>query len=115
MESLTPSQRARRRLLGNRLAVSGGLFLLGLFLLILLFPRFSRYSPLALSEAQFAPPSASHWFGTDVHGRDLLARIVYGTRVSLLVGAVGAGVSLLIGVSWGAVAGYVGGRCDSSM
>lgn len=78
-------------------------------------PAAVTHSPLALSDAQFDPPSYRHWLGTDVHGRDLLSRIVYGARISLLVGLVGAGVSLVIGVMWGAVAGYLGGRCDQIM
>jgi len=74
-----------------------------------------RYQPDRLSEEQFQPPSPRHWFGTDVHGRDLWSRAAYGARVSLLVGIVGAGVSLVIGVLWGAIAGYVGGRTDGVM
>jgi peptide/nickel transport system permease protein/oligopeptide transport system permease protein len=70
---------------------------------------------VALSDAQFEPPSAGHWCGTDVHGRDLLSRLVYGARISWLVGIVGAGVSLVIGVLWGATAGYLGGRWDNLM
>jgi ABC-type dipeptide/oligopeptide/nickel transport system permease subunit len=73
------------------------------------------HDPDTLSNDQFQPPSAAHWFGTDVHGRDLLSRVFYGAQVSLLVGAVGALVSLVIGVLWGAVAGYLGGRWDSVM
>jgi peptide/nickel transport system permease protein/oligopeptide transport system permease protein len=76
-------------------------------------PQAVTWTPTALSDAQFAPPSRAHWLGTDVHGRDLLSRLVYGTRISLLVGIVGAGMSLVIGVSWGALAGYLGGRWDS--
>jgi len=71
--------------------------------------------PDQLSDDQFRPPSARHWFGTDVHGRDLLSRVLYGAQVSLLVGIIGAAVSLVIGVFWGAVAGYLGGRTDSLM
>ena len=56
-----------------------------------------------------------HWFGTDVHGRDLMARVFYGAQISLVVGMVGAVVSLVIGVLWGAIAGYLGGRTDSIM
>ena len=74
-----------------------------------------RNDPDTLSNAQFQPPSAAHWFGTDVHGRDLLSRVFYGAQVSLLVGAVGALVSLVIGVLWGAVSGYLGGRWDGAM
>jgi oligopeptide transport system permease protein len=76
-------------------------------------PRAMAWSPNALSEEQFQAPRGEHWFGTDVHGRDLLSRVFYGARISLLVGVVGAGVSLVIGVLWGAIAGYVGGRIDS--
>jgi peptide/nickel transport system permease protein/oligopeptide transport system permease protein len=74
-----------------------------------------RYDPDQLSEETFQPPSAKHWFGTDVHGRDLFSRVLYGAQISLLVGLVGAGVSLVIGVLWGAVAGYAGGRLDSAL
>ena len=62
-----------------------------------------------------SPPSAEHWLGTDILGRDLLSRILYGARISLLVGFVATGVALIIGVSWGIVAGYLGGRVDSIM
>jgi ABC-type dipeptide/oligopeptide/nickel transport system permease subunit len=82
---------------------------------ILLAPAFSPYRANATSDAQFQPPGARHWLGTDVHGRDLLTRICYGAQISLLVGAVGTGVSLIIGVTWGAVAGYLGGRVDALM
>jgi peptide/nickel transport system permease protein/oligopeptide transport system permease protein len=70
------------------------------------------HDPNRLSDAQFMPPGAQHWFGTDVHGRDLFSRVLFGAQISLLVGVVGTVVSLVIGVLWGAVAGYVGGRTD---
>lgn len=73
------------------------------------------WSPVGLSETQFHAPDSKHWFGTDVHGRDLLSRVCYGARISLVVGLVGASVSLVIGVLWGAVAGYLGGRWDAVM
>src|SRR3954447_26602508 len=75
----------------------------------------SSINPNSVSDAQFAKPNSHYFFGTDVHGRDLLARICYGARVSLLVGILGAAVSLVIGVSWGLVSGYVGGRTDAAM
>ncbi|MGA3181845.1 MAG: ABC transporter permease [Verrucomicrobiota bacterium] len=124
---LSPNQRAWRRFLCNRLAVAS-LFLLGaLVALILVWPMFSRpqfapllpraltHGPNAVSDAQFQPPGAQFWFGTDVHGRDLLSRVCAGARLSLFVGLVGTAVSLVIGVLWGAVAGYRGGRCDAVM
>ena len=60
-------------------------------------------------------PSLQHWLGTDIFGRDMLTRIMYGGRVSLMVGFIATAVALLIGVTWGAVAGYVGGRVDAVM
>src|SRR5437763_6304622 len=78
--------------------------------------RFAReHNPDRVSDDQFQRPSLQHWFGTDVHGRDLFSRALYGAQISLLVGAVGAGVSLIIGVLWGAIAGYIGGRVDGLM
>ena len=112
---LSPNERAWRRFRRNRLARISAWFLAGVVLLVLLWPLVSPHNPDALSDNQFQPPSAKHWFGTDVHGRDVFTRVMYGAQISLLVGIVGAGVSLIIGVTWGATAGYVGGRTDSSM
>ena len=61
------------------------------------------------------PPSMQHWLGTDVFGRDMLTRIMWGGRVSLTVGFIATAVALAIGVVWGAVAGYIGGRVDMVM
>jgi oligopeptide transport system permease protein len=109
----SPGRLAWQRFKRNRPAVVSLVFLLGIITLIFLGPVFSPYDPDAISDTQFQPPHAQHWFGTDVHGRDLLTRICFGARISLLVGAVGAAVSLIIGVSWGLVAGYLGGRVDA--
>lgn len=113
--SSSPNRRAWRRFRRNRAAGVSAVFLLVLVGLALLWPLVSPYAPDAISDAQFQDPGPRHWLGTDVHGRDLLTRVMFGTRISLLVGAVGAGVSLVIGVLWGAVAGYVGGRLDGLM
>lgn len=68
-----------------------------------------------LSADQFAPPSLQHPFGTDLNGRDLLYRVLSGARVSLLVGVCAALVSLLVGTSYGLIAGYTGGKTDAAM
>lgn len=111
----SPTGQAWQRFKSNRAGWCSAWFLAGFVLLAALWPALAPYPPDAISDAQFRPPSAAHWFGTDVHGRDLLTRVLYGARISLLVGGVGAGVSLVIGVLWGAVAGYVGGRLDGLM
>ncbi len=122
LPAASPNQQAWRRFKKNRAAVLSAWFLLLLLLAIAGWPLFLKISganfvqahnPDQLSDAQFAPPDARHWFGTDLHGRDVFSRVLFGAQISLLVGVVGAGVSLIIGVLWGAVAGYVGGRVDS--
>jgi len=104
------------RLRRNHLAVFG-LVVLGLFIVIaLLTPWIAPYSYQAQDlELGASPPSAAHWLGTDIFGRDLMTQIMYGGRISLAVGFVATAVALLIGVTWGAVAGYVGGRTDAVM
>lgn len=114
-QHLSPNQRAWLRFKNNKAAKFSAVFLFILLAVILAWPWISPYKPEAVTEARFDPPSWQHWFGTDVHGRDLLTRVFYGARISLIVGAVGACVSLIIGVSWGAIAGYVGGRTDNAM
>lgn len=111
----SPSRRAWQRFQQNKLAVGSAWFLLAIVVLVAVWPLVSPHNPDTLSDEQFRPPSLKHWFGTDVHGRDVFSRVLYGARISLLVGIVGAGVSLVIGVSWGATAGYIGGRLDSGM
>src|ERR1043166_5037016 len=126
----SPSSRAWRRFGQNRPAVVSAWFLAALVSIVVVWPlglkvashggtkavAFAQtHHPDKLSEAQFQRPGPQHWFGTDVHGRDVFSRVLYGAQISLLVGLVGAGVSLVIGVLWGSIAGYVGGRTDSWM
>jgi len=68
-----------------------------------------------LSANQFAPPSLGHLFGTDLNGRDVLYRVLEGARVSLLVGILGALISFFVGTAYGMIAGYAGGKLDSTM
>ena len=110
----SPNRRAWLRFCDNRPSVLASVFLLGLLVLALVWPMISGRGDLH-SEAQFAAPSGEYWFGTDVHGRDLFGRVLAGTRISLMVGLVGALVSLVIGVLWGATAGFLGGRWDNLM
>jgi oligopeptide transport system permease protein len=107
---------AWHRLSRNRLAVFGGGVLLTLTLLCIVGPWFSsyRYNDQVLANA-FAPPSTAHWLGTDELGRDLLVRVMMGARISLGVGLCAMAVALTIGVTYGAVAGYAGGKLDSTM
>ena len=111
-------QDARRRLLRNRAAVVS-MIVLGLIAgLALLAPWLSPHPYDEIYwERILAPPDFehAHWFGTDGNGRDLFVRTLYGARVSLMVGLLATAVSLLIGVTWGAVAGYFGGRVDNLM
>jgi oligopeptide transport system permease protein len=95
-------------------AVAFGL-LLSALLFAMVFPAFSPFAPDATDAEVFSPPSPRHPLGSDLHGRDLLVRIAVATRISILVGAAGAAVSLGIGVGWGLVAGYFGGKVDAWM
>jgi ABC-type dipeptide/oligopeptide/nickel transport system permease subunit len=111
----SPWHEAWRRFRANRPALVSAVVLAVLLGVTALWPWLAPFRPEAMSDAQYSPPGAAHWFGTDVFGRDLLTRVFYGARVSLLVGIVGAGVSLVIGVLWGSVAGYLGGRWDGAL
>jgi oligopeptide transport system permease protein len=108
---------AWKRLCRNRAAVLSGLFLLAMGIIAATAPWLPGLADPTAQDLRLSatPPSALHWFGTDELGRDTLARVIYGGRISLLVGLVGTLVSLLIGVSYGAIAGYRGGRTDEVM
>jgi oligopeptide transport system permease protein len=109
---------AWRRLRGRRVVLAAGLALCVIALLALLGPLVSVYTFDALDYTSLAraPDFASgHWFGTDDLGRDLFVRTLLGLRISLAIGLLATAVSVLIGVSYGAVAGFVGGRIDELM
>ena len=104
------------RLRKNHLAVFGLVVLVTMIVIALLTPWIAPYAYDAQNlDLGASPPSAAHWLGTDVFGRDLLTQIMYGGRISLAVGFIATSVALLIGVTWGAIAGYVGGRTDAIM
>jgi len=90
-------------------------YVMVIILLAVVGPHLTGYNYAAISDASLQPPSFAHWFGTDLNGRDLLTRTLYGARMSLLVAALGTFVSLTVGVSYGMISGYAGGRVDSIM
>jgi len=108
---------ARRRLLRNRGAVAGMVVLAVLVVAAIVGPHLTPYAydQVNKTDVWFAPLKHGHLLGTDALGRDLLARLLMGLRVSLAIGLVATFVSLVIGVAWGAVAGFVGGRLDEVM
>ena len=99
--------------LKNRLAVVGGAFVLALLLVAVFAPYVAPHDPykVELGE-QFAAPSARNPVGTDMFGRDVLSRMIYGTRISLTVGLIPTIISMAIGIALGIVSGYYGGKVD---
>ena len=104
---------ALRRYMKNKLSVAAGLIIIVITIMAITAPLISpsHYSEANFDEAwQF--PSTAHPMGTDSIGRDYFSRIVYGARISLIVGFVAQMISLLIGVPLGAIAGFKGGKAD---
>ncbi|NUM54072.1 MAG: ABC transporter permease subunit [Candidatus Hydrogenedentes bacterium] len=107
---------AWRRLRKNRLAAISLALLVAMVAMVVIGPWVSNYSYETQDRSLGAtPPSGANWFGTDTLGRDLLTRILYGGRISLMVGICATAVSLGIGVIYGAVSGFAGGRVDSAL
>ncbi|HEY2970521.1 MAG TPA: ABC transporter permease [Casimicrobiaceae bacterium] len=111
---ISPGRRALDRLARRR----GAMIALGVVVffvvLALLAPGIAPYDPLATSwSAVRKAPTEAHWFGTDEIGRDVLSRVVFGTRASLLAGVVSVSISLVFGVPIGLLAGYIGGWVDA--
>jgi peptide/nickel transport system permease protein len=110
----SPSRRALRRLVKRKGAVLGFIVLAIFIVLALLAPLLAPYDPIATSWTLVRkPPSALHWFGTDDLGRDVLTRVIYGARASLLAGAISVGIALAVGVPLGLLSGYRGGFIDA--
>jgi peptide/nickel transport system permease protein len=109
-----PWQRAWRKLRRRRGALFGAAVVLGFILLAVCAGWVAPQDPIATSwGALRKPPSAEHWFGTDEIGRDVLSRVIFGTRASLLAGVVSVSISLLLGVPLGLAAGFLGGWVDA--
>ncbi len=101
------------RLKRNRMAMTGLVLVLGLFVVSIFAPWLAPYDPNHIDLKQvLMPPSPAHYLGTDTLGRDVLSRIIFGSRVSLKVGFVAVGLATLIGLFIGALAGYYGGWVD---
>ena len=102
------------RFLRNPLAMAGGAVILVLFVVAIFAPLIAPHNPDLIDTSNIlAAPSAGHWLGTDELGRDVLSRMIFSTRISLLVGFVAVGISTVIGVIVGAISGYYGGWVDS--
>jgi peptide/nickel transport system permease protein len=110
----SPTRRAVRRLFKRKGAVVG-LVVLSIFILLALFaPLVTPYDPIKTSWTLVRkPPSSLHWFGTDDLGRDVLTRVIYGARASLLAGLISVGIALSVGVPLGLISGYRGGFIDA--
>jgi oligopeptide transport system permease protein len=114
---------AWRRLLRNKLAVFGLIVMAFITVSVIIGPSIIYYTsgitpdyiPADSSLIKSFPPSLKHPMGTDEAGRDLLARVLQGGRISLMVGIISTVVSLIVGVSYGAIAGYLGGKIDNVM
>lgn len=111
-----PRPNAWQRLKENKLALVGLFIIVCMLLLAIVGPWLSPYTYADQNLAQANQgPSSEHWFGTDTLGRDLYVRVVYGARISLAVGFVAAAINLVIGVIYGSVAGFFGGKVDRLM
>ncbi len=103
-----------KRLKRNKLGFSAACFLIVLFIISIFAPYFAPYNPNAIDvHAVLMPPSFKHPLGTDMLGRDVLSRLIYGSRISLKVGFVAVGIATIIGTILGALAGYYGGWIDA--
>lgn len=86
-----------------------------LMALVVIWPWVGPYDARAVGTEQYSAPNAQYWFGTDLNGRDMFSRVIYGTKISLFVGVTGAAFSVLVGAVWGGIAGFFGGRVDRAL
>jgi peptide/nickel transport system permease protein len=108
-----PSRRILRRFLRHRLAVIGSVVIFVLILMAIAAPVITPIDPVFVDlRAAAKPPNSTHWLGTDAVGRDVWSRLVYATRISLSVGIVAVGISVIIALVLGTISGYFGGWAD---
>ncbi|MFS0750307.1 ABC transporter permease [Oceanobacillus sp. 1P07AA] len=114
--SLSYWQDAWKRLVKNKMAMLGLIFLVLLTVMAIFGPMISPYEVNKQDlPNQYQPPSSEHWFGTDSAGRDVFTRTWYGARISLFVGLMAALIDVTVGIIWGGISGYKGGRTDNVM
>ena len=107
---------AWKRLLRNKAAIVSGIILMIIITISVITPWIAPYSVSEQNlDIQYQPPSLKHPFGTDSKGRDLLTRVMYGSRISLLIGFIATLVALIIGVTYGSISAYIGGKVDNIM
>lgn len=110
------TRQAYREVKRNRLAFGGGLLVLTVFIIALFAPMIAPYDPSKIDIKNIlVSPSSQHLFGTDDLGRDVLSRMIWGSRVSLAVGFVAIGIATVIGILLGSISGYYGGIIDSAI
>ncbi len=112
-KTITPSMIFWRKFKKQKSAMVAGIFMLFLLFVALFAPLIAPYDPMATDYGlAMNPPSAKHWAGTDVYGRDILSRIIYGSRISLAVGVSSVTIGALFGITLGLVSGFFGGFLD---
>ncbi len=103
-------------LLRQRMALAGGIILILLAVVAICAPWLAPHDPLQVNLPDaLLPPSATYPFGTDQLGRDVLSRLIYGTRISLMIGFIAVGIAVVIGAAIGSIAGYYGGWVDAML
>lgn len=103
-----------KELIKNKMAFGSLIFIAVIILFALFAPLIAPYDPSAVDSASvLMGPSTNHIFGTDMLGRDIFSRIVYGSRISLSIGFIAVGIAVLMGIFFGSIAGYYGGVADS--
>jgi peptide/nickel transport system permease protein len=111
---------SRRREVWTRLKRSGSAkigasILLVLALAAIFAPALARFDPVQIGSSVLTPPSSEFWFGTDAYGRDIFSRVLFGARLSLLIGLIAVGIASLIGVTVGLLSGYYGRWVDTGL